>query len=192
MGRNKNTNERVAIKILKKKGMKPEISELYRNEIESLKLCQHENIVKLYDVIEDTTHIFIVMELLECGTLSDYIRNNKLRMQQNEAKKIIKGIAQALEYLKLFGIVHRDLKPNNILMTNDNIPKLADFGLATIVGPTQKCNEYVGTASFACPEAIIGIPYSFEADIWSFGILAYTILCGALPFVESKENILNQ
>lgn len=181
IGKHKETGNKVAIKILAKKKMKLKDYDLFRNEIEALKLCQHSNIVKLYDVIENLDSIFIVMELLNGGTLKSYLKEKRL-LSELAAKKIIRDIAGALEYLSKFGIVHRDLKPTNILMDDDGTPKLADFGLAILLGPCQKRKEFAGTLDYTCPEMIIGIPYGQEADMWSLGVITFAILCGNLPF----------
>lgn len=181
MGKIRENGKDVAIKILLKRKMRMKDYDLFRNEIEALKLCQHPNIVQLHDVIEDLESIYIVMELLNFGTLKDYLKVRS-RMSNDKAKHIVKGIANALDYLGKFGIVHRDLKPNNILMTEDGIPKLADFGLAILLGPSQKRKEFAGTLDYTCPEMIIGVPYGQEADLWSLGVITYNILCGKLPF----------
>lgn len=180
-GKIKENKKNVAIKTLLKKKMRMKDYDLFRNEIEALKLCQHQNIVQLYEVVENLDNIYIVMELLNFGTLKEYLKSRN-KLPENEAKNIIRGIANALEYLKKFGIVHRDLKPNNILMTEEGVPKLADFGLAILLGPSQKKKEFAGTLDFTCPEMIVGLPYGQEADLWSLGVITYNILCGKLPF----------
>lgn len=180
-GKIKGNEKSVAIKTLLKKKMRMKDYDLFRNEIEALKLCQHPNIVQLYEVVENLDNIYIVMELLNFGTLKEYLKSRN-KIPENEAKNIIRGIANALEYLRKFGIVHRDLKPNNILMTEEGVPKLADFGLAILLGPSQKKKEFAGTLDFTCPEMIVGLPYGQEADLWSLGVITYNILCGRLPF----------
>jgi len=180
-GKIKENGKDVAIKTLLKRKMRMKDYDLFRNEIEALKLCQHPNIVQLYEVIENLDNIYIVMELLNFGTLKEYLKSRN-RLPEDEAKKIIRGIVNALEYLGKFGIVHRDLKPNNILMTEEGIPKLADFGLAILLGPSQKKKEFAGTLDYTCPEMIIGLPYGQEADLWSLGVITYNILCDKLPF----------
>ena len=180
-GRHKESGNKVAIKVLAKRKMKMKDYDLFRNEIEALTLCQHTNIVRLYDVIESLDNIYIVMELLSAGTLKTYLKDRGM-LPEDKAKIVVLGIVKALEYLKQFGIVHRDLKPTNILMSEDSTPKLADFGLAILLGPFQKKKEFAGTLDYTCPEMIIGMPYGQEADMWSLGVITYNILCGRLPF----------
>eukprot|EP00826_Nyctotherus_ovalis_P050652 TRINITY_DN623_c0_g1_i2.p1 TRINITY_DN623_c0_g1~~TRINITY_DN623_c0_g1_i2.p1 ORF type:complete len:272 (+),score=101.50 TRINITY_DN623_c0_g1_i2:486-1301(+) len=181
LGKIKESGKSVAIKVLLKRKMRMKDYDLFRNEIEALKLCQHPNIVQLYDVIESLDNIYIVMELVNFGTLKEYLKTRG-RLCESAARNTIRGIVDALDYLGKFGIVHRDLKPNNILMTEQAVPKLADFGLAVLLGPSQKRKEFAGTLDFTCPEMIIGLPYGQEADMWSLGVIAYNILCGKLPF----------
>ena len=96
--------------------MKPQDYEMYRNEVEVLKLCQHPNIVQLYDVVESLDHIFIVMELMKGGTLRDYIKKHQSHLPEPAARKVVTDVVKALQYLKELNIVHRDLKPINILI----------------------------------------------------------------------------
>ncbi len=180
----------MAIKILDKKKMKLENCEMLRNEIETLKLCQHPNIVRLYDVMENSDHIFLIMELLAGGTLRDYVKKHKGLVPEEIGKKIVRALTSALEYLGKYGIVHRDLKLINILLTSseeDFVPKLADFGLAKILAPSQKCKGYAGTLHFCAPEVILGIPYAQNVDVWSLGVITHYLLYGVLPFSSTSD-----
>lgn len=165
--------------------MKMESYDMIRNEIEALKLCQHQNIVTLYDVLENVNHIFLVMEYLSGGTLRDYVKKSGGNLSEEKAKSIVKSIALALEYMAKYGIVHRDLKPINILLTSDPVNpvvKLVDFGLAKILWPSEQIKNYAGTLDFCSPEIILGIPYTQSVDIWSLGVITYYLLFGVLPF----------
>lgn len=169
--------------------------EMVRNEIEALKLCQHPNIVPLIHVLENSENVFLVMEYLGGGTLRDYVKRNGNRLKEEEAQRIVYSIASALEYMKKYAILHRDLKPINILLTSDpsnQTVKLADFGLATILLPSEQCKNYAGTLDFCSPEVILGIPYSYSADIWSLGVITYYLVYGALPFGNMAEEDLKR
>ena len=171
--------------------MKMKSYDMVRNEIEALKLCQHPNIVRLYDVMENVDYIFLIMELLNGGTLRDYMKRNNSKISESAARGIVKSIALAIEYMQKYGIVHRDLKPINILLTDAEesppVVKLVDFGLAAILGPSQMCKGYAGTLDFCSPEVIIGLPYAQGADIWSLGVITYYLLYGALPFSSPND-----
>ncbi len=175
--------------------MKIKNYEMVRNETEALKLCQHPNIVRLYDVLENVDYIFLVMELLTGGTLRDFMKKNGSKIPEETAKGFVKSIALALEYMHQYGIIHRDLKPINILLTDDPrnpVVKIVDFGLAAILGPSQSCKGYAGTLDFCSPEVIIGLPYAQSADIWSMGVVAWYLLYGSLPFSSVNDNDLKR
>eukprot|EP00831_Metopus_contortus_P026188 TRINITY_DN22353_c0_g1_i2.p1 TRINITY_DN22353_c0_g1~~TRINITY_DN22353_c0_g1_i2.p1 ORF type:complete len:188 (-),score=31.21 TRINITY_DN22353_c0_g1_i2:127-690(-) len=93
-------------------------------------------------------------------------------------------------YMGKYGIIHRDLKPLNILLTDDPLKqeiKIADFGLAMILGPSEKCKSYAGTLDFCSPEVVLGIPYAQGADIWSLGVVSFYLLYGRLPFQYADD-----
>ena len=180
----------VAIKILRKKEMKPESYEMVRNEIEALKLCQHPNIVRLYDVLENVDYIFLVMELLRGGTLRDFVKQHKGALDEAMVKQIIRSLAFALEYMEKYGIVHRDLKLINVLLAGDPFAlnvKLVDFGLAAILAPGQKCHSFAGTLHFCAPEVILGIPYAHSVDVWGLGVITYYLLFRKMPFIADND-----
>ncbi len=193
--RHKDTGDVVAIKILNKKKMKIKSYDMVRNEIEALKLCQHPNIVRLFDVLENVDYIFLVMELLSGGTLRDYMKRRNNKIPESAAKGVVRSIAEALQYMHHYGIVHRDLKPINILLVQDKdnpVVKIVDFGLAAILGPSQTCKGYAGTLDFCSPEVIIGLPYAQGADIWSLGVISYYLIYGALPFSSQSDSELKR
>ena len=99
-------------------------------------------------------------------------------------------IALAVQFLHSFGILHRDIKLENV-MTSDGgdraVPKLADFGLAKIVGPFETADEPFGTLGYAAPEVLRKEPYGPACDLWSLGCLTYALLCGALPFDHESQ-----
>jgi serine/threonine protein kinase len=184
----KETGRKVAIKILSKHKMKIKNYDMVRNEIEVLKLCQHPNILRLYDVLENVDYIFLVMELLGGGTLRDYMKAHNNKIPESKAKTFIRAIVSGLDYMNQFGILHRDIKPINLLFTNDGVLKIADFGLAIILGPSQQCMSCAGTLDFCAPEVIVGLPYGPKVDIWSMGIVAWYLLNGCLPFDSPNDS----
>lgn len=192
LGVHKKTKERVAIKIIKKEGMKAPDIELVRNEIDIMKLCHHPNIVKLLDHFENVDYIFIVMEYLSGGELQSYLTDKKFKFTENQAAKMIKQIGEAVKYIQQFGIIHRDLKPGNIMLAKkgEEYPtlKIMDFGLGKICGPNEKLNDGYGTLSFVAPEILLRTPYNKQIDIWSIGIILYYILSGELPFDDPENN----
>ena len=178
------------MKSMKKATMTEKDTEQMRNEIETLKMCQHPNIIKLLDVFENTDHVYIVMELLDGGDLFSYLEKRKFKIPEARARKIIHYLAGALFYLHSYGIIHRDIKPENILMVDKSESsdvKIVDFGLAKMIGPSQLCIDAYGTLGYVAPEVLSEKPYAKAADIWSLGVIAYLMLIGALPF-DSKDD----
>ena len=197
LAKHKETGRLVAIKIMAKKNMNNQDLELAKTEIDILKVSQHPNIIKLYDVYDTADFIYIVMEYCSGGDLFGYLEKRGFKLPEPRACEIIHKLAMAIFYIHSYGIVHRDLKPENILMTDQTERadiRLLDFGLGKIVGPTDKCNEPYGTLSYVAPEVLKEKPYDKSVDLWSLGIITYLMLCGFLPFDDetSEREIARQ
>ena len=196
-GINKETKKPVAIKIMAKKNMDKSDLELAKVEIDILKIGQHPNIIKLYDIYENENYIYIIMEYCSGGDLLSYFEYNDYELPETKVCEIIHKLSMAIYYLHSYGIVHRDLKPENILMTDLSAQadiRLLDFGLSKIVGNEEKCTEPYGTLSFVAPEVLQGKPYDKSVDLWSIGIITFLLLCGYLPFDDrhSEREIARQ
>jgi serine/threonine protein kinase len=176
---------------MSKKEMNNEDLELVKTEIEILKVCQHPNIIKLYDIFENVDYIYIIMEYCAGNDLFHYIEKRGFKLQEKRACQIIHKLCTAVFYIHSYGITHRDIKPENILMTDDTEEadiRLVDFGLSKIIGPDQNCKEPYGTISYVAPEVLLEKPYTKAVDLWSIGITTYLLLAGYLPFDhESSE-----
>ena len=193
----KQSGKEVAIKIMAKKNMSTADLELAKTEIDILKICNHSNIIKLYDIFDTPEYIYIIMEYCSGKDLFSYIEKRNYKLPEPRAANIIHKLSMAIFYIHSYGIIHRDLKPENILMTDntDNADiRLLDFGLSKIVGPGEKCTEPYGTLSFVAPEVLKGKPYDKSVDLWSIGIIAYLLMCGFLPFDDehSEREIARQ
>lgn len=146
------------MKIVTKKDLTLKDQELLKREIEVLKLCQHPNIIKFYDVFENSDYIYIVMEYLRGGDFFNYLETRSFKIPEERAKVIAHQIATAIYYLHSFGIVHRDLKPENILMVDqsfDSQIKIVDFGLSKTFGAGETCTEPFGTLCYVAPEILL-------------------------------------
>ena len=191
LGVEKKTNQRVAIKIIRKNKAKETDIELVRNEIDIMKLCYHPYVVHLLDHFENGEYIFIVMEYIKGGSLTDYMKSNKFNFTERRAAELIYQLAKGLKYLHKYGIIHRDLKPDNIMLTEasdkGNI-KIMDFGLSKILGKKEKSTDGFGTLTFVSPEVLIRKPYNKEVDIWSLGVILYLMLSGDLPFDDPDDD----
>ena len=160
-------------------------------EIDIMKLCHHPNVVHLLDHFENADYIFIVMEYIRGGRLTDYMKEKKFHFSEKRAAEIIYEIAIGVKYLHKYGIIHRDLKPDNIMLTESNDKghiKIMDFGLSKILGKKEKTSDGFGTLTFVSPEVLIRKPYNKEIDIWSIGVILYLILSGDLPFDDEEDD----
>ena len=180
---------------MKKSIMSQQDIELVKQEIEILKMCQHPNLIRMFDVFENIDHIYIVMEILDGGDLFSYLEKRKFKIPEQRASKIIHSLAAGLYYLHSYGIVHRDIKPENVLMidkTENSDVKIVDFGLSKMIGPTQLCTEPFGTLSYVAPEVLQQKPYGKGVDVWGLGILAYLMMVGSLPFDHEDDREVAQ
>ena len=197
LGINKETKKQVAIKIMAKKDMDKSDLELAKTEIDILKISQHPNIIKLYDMYENENYIYIIMEYCSGGDLLSYFEHYQYQLTETKICEIIHKLSMAIYFLHSYGIIHRDLKPENILMTDLTLHadiKLLDFGLSKIIGNDEKCTEPYGTLSFVAPEVLESKPYDKSVDLWSIGIITFLLLCGFLPFDDkhSEKEIARQ
>ena len=185
------TGEKVAVKILdKEKVLQESDKNRLEREIKILKILRHPNIVHLYNVIQNSTSIFLIMEYISGKELFDYIVLKK-RLQENEACKFYQQIISGIEYLHKLKIVHRDLKPENLLLDSKKNIKIVDFGLSNLYPKNELLNTACGSPYYAAPEMIRGEKYNgLLVDIWSSGIVLYAMLCGFLPFDDCNNEIL--
>lgn len=195
-GRNKYSQQLVAVKIIKKRhGLRR--SRVFR-EIEMFYHCQkHTNIIQLLEYFEESDKFYLVFEKAEGGPLLAHIQK-RIYFTENEASQIIKNLAEALKFLHQRGIAHRDLKPENILCHSESqlCPvKICDFDLGSGVvfshssSPvsTPELLTPVGSAEFMAPELVDALKgeatsYDKRCDLWSLGVIIYILLCGYPPF----------
>ena len=164
-----------------------------RREIKILRLFMHPHIIRLYEVVETPTDIFVVMEYVKAGELFDYIVE-KGRLGENEARHFFQQIISGVEYCHRNMVVHRDLKPENLLLDSRSNVKIADFGLSNVMRDGHFLRTSCGSPNYAAPEVISGRLYAGpEVDVWSCGVILYALLCGSLPFDdESIPNLFKK
>ena len=184
----KKTNYLRAVKAIKKRNVD---KDEFINEIEVLKTLDHPNIIKLFDCYYDRNFYYMVEEYCSGGDLFDYIQKEKC-FTERKASIIFKQLLSAVNHLHKKNIVHRDLKPENIVFiktkNNDIFIKIIDFG-ASITFKGKKLSQELGTIYYIAPEVIMN-DYNEKADIWSCGIILYTMLCGHPPFCGQDDNII--
>jgi 5'-AMP-activated protein kinase catalytic alpha subunit len=188
------TRHHVAVKILNKAKIKQlGMEEKVQREINILHLCTHPHIIRLYEVIDTPTDIFLVNEYVSGGELFDYIVS-KGRLSADEARNFFHQIISGVEYCHFQKIVHRDLKPENLLLDSNLNIKIADFGLSNLMRDGDFLRTSCGSPNYAAPEVISGHLYAGpEVDVWSCGVILYALLCGSLPFDdESIPNLFKK
>lgn len=172
------------------KAMPPPPPGLLR-EIAIMKLLDHENIVRLYDVWENHNELYLIMEYVEGGELFHYIEECS-GLEERESVYIFRQIVVALLYCHRLQIHHRDLKPENILLDRESRKiKLVDFGMAALQPEGKKLTTACGSPHYAAPEVIKNRPYDgAKADVWSCGVILYVMLTGMTPFNYDAERNL--
>ena len=181
----------VAVKILDKKKIEDEVDiERINREIEILRNIYHPNVCQMYETYTTIHNYYLIMEYVPGGDLFDYI-SEKSFLPENQACYFFRQLISAMEYLSSLGVTHRDIKPENILLNEDYTQiKLIDFGLSNYAENGEFLQSSCGSPCYASPEMLSGKPYSgLETDIWSAGIVLYSMLVGGLPFddVELKS-----
>ncbi|OLN88653.1 putative serine/threonine-protein kinase fhkC [Colletotrichum chlorophyti] len=185
----KSTGQRYAVKIFTKTAGMEERSkqEGLQQEIAVLMGVSHPNVLCLKDTFNERNAVYLVLELAPEGELFNFIVM-KQKLTEDETRKLFKQLFQGIKYLHDRNIVHRDIKPENILMVDTDLHvKLADFGLAKIIGEESFTTTLCGTPSYVAPEILAEgrhRRYTKAVDIWSLGVVLYICLCGFPPFSD--------
>ncbi|NWV24039.1 KS6A3 kinase, partial [Origma solitaria] len=183
----KASNMEYAVKIIDKSKRDP------TEEIEILlRYGQHPNIITLKDVYDDGKYVYVVTELMKGGELLDKILRQKF-FSEREASAVLFTITKTVEYLHTQGVVHRDLKPSNILYVdesgNPESIRICDFGFAKqLRAENGLLMTPCYTANFVAPEVLKRQGYDAACDIWSLGVLLYTMLTGYTPFANGPDD----
>ncbi|KAL7792639.1 hypothetical protein V8C37DRAFT_380175 [Trichoderma ceciliae] len=160
-------------------------------EVAILKLIEHPNIMKLYDIWENRSEIYLILEYIDQGDLFTFI-NTKGRLSEEVAIYFFRQMISAIAYCHSFNVCHRDLKPENILITADLQIKIADFGMAALhQTATHRLATACGSPHYAAPELLKNRQYRGDrADIWSMGVILFAMLSATLPFDDPDLRVM--
>jgi serine/threonine protein kinase len=178
----------VAVKVLTERS--DEVCRRFLLEAQSMARLNHPNIVAVYDVGVDRDHSYIILEYVRGKTMREIDRT---KISFDEAISLTVQLLEALQYAHSQGIIHRDIKPGNIIVSEDRVLKVMDFGLArrmTDVSNLTQSGEIVGTIAYLPPERFLGKSGDNTSDLYSVGVLLYELLCGKLPFTHESGDLV--
>ncbi|EDQ89058.1 uncharacterized protein MONBRDRAFT_25627 [Monosiga brevicollis MX1] len=179
------TGRDVAIKFIPREDC-PEDASAW-SEITALKTLQHPHVVRLYDVIRAPRTVMLVLECLKGGELFDYLISRR-RLSESEGQRFVRQILSALDFCHRKGIVHRDLKLENILLGDNDDIKVTDFGFSNVFKDGGLMSTFVGSPAYCAPEILANQKYIGPmADVWSLGVIIFTILTGQRRHQPAKD-----
>ncbi|XP_076449031.1 uncharacterized protein LOC143285548 isoform X6 [Babylonia areolata] len=184
------TGEKVAVKVIDKTKL-DEVSRSHLfQEVRCMKLVQHPNVVRLYEVIDTQTKLYLILELGDGGDMYDYIMRHTGGLEEKLAKRYFRQIVEAISYCHKLHVVHRDLKPENVVFFEKlGLVKLTDFGFSNMFAPGKKLETSCGSLAYSAPEILLGDSYDAPAvDVWSLGVILYMLVVGEAPFQEANDS----
>ncbi|WOL08227.1 CBL-interacting protein kinase 5-like [Canna indica] len=183
------TGQNVAIKVIdKEKVLRVGMIEQIKREISIMRRIRHPNIVQLYEVMANKNKIYFVMEYVKGGELFKKVAKGGLK--EDAARKYFQQLIEAIDFCHSRGVYHRDLKPENLLIDENGILKVSDFGLSAFKESQRQdglLHTLCGTPAYVAPEIINKKGYDgTKADLWSCGVILFVLLAGYLPFHDSN------
>ncbi|KAK6477233.1 SNF related kinase b [Huso huso] len=184
------TGQLVAVKVIDKTKLDSMAAGHLLQEVRCMKLVQHPNVVRLYEVIDTQTKLYLILELGDGGDMYDYIMRHEGGVSEDLAKVHFAQIVCAISYCHRLHVVHRDLKPENVVFfRQQGTVKLTDFGFSNRFQPGTMLMTSCGSLAYSAPEILLGEEYDAPAvDVWSLGVILYMLVCGQPPFQEANDS----
>ncbi|XP_057435115.1 serine/threonine-protein kinase STY46-like isoform X2 [Lotus japonicus] len=175
-------NQDVAIKVLKDENLNDDIRKEFAQEVYILSKVQHKNVVKFVGACTKPPNLNLITEYLSGGSMYDFLHLHKTVLALPSLLKVAIDVSKGMEYLHQCGIIHRDLKTANLLIDENGVVKVADFGVAKVYNQPGIMTAETGTYRWMAPEVIGHKPYDHKADVFSFAIVLWELLTGKLPY----------
>ncbi|CAJ1857379.1 unnamed protein product [Sphenostylis stenocarpa] len=181
------TGDSVAVKVIdKEKILKIGLVDQTKREISIMKRIKHPNVLQLFEVLATKTKIYFIIEYAKGGELFNKVA--KGRFSEDRTRKYFQQLVSAVDFCHSKGVYHRDLKPENLLLDENGVLKIADFGLSAFVESHRQDNmlhTVCGTPAYVAPEVVCRKGYDgAKSDVWSCGVILFVLLAGHLPFYD--------
>ncbi|KAH9710743.1 serine/threonine-protein kinase STY17 [Citrus sinensis] len=175
-------SQEVAIKVLKPECVNTEMLKEFSQEVYIMRKIRHKNVVQFIGACTRPPNLCIVTEFMARGSIYDFLHKQKGVFQLTSLLKVAIDVSKGMNYLHQNNIIHRDLKTANLLMDENGVVKVADFGVARVQAQSGVMTAETGTYRWMAPEVIEHKPYDYKADVFSFGIALWELLTGELPY----------
>ncbi|WVZ19986.1 hypothetical protein V8G54_007308 [Vigna mungo] len=175
-------NQDVAIKVLKHENLNENIQREFAQEVYILSKIQHKNVVKFVGACTKPPNLYLVTEYMPGGSMFDFLHKQKTALALPSLLKVAIDVSEGMKYLHQNNIIHRDLKAANLLIDENGVVKVADFGVARVHNQSGIMTAETGTYRWMAPEVIEHRPYDHKADVFSFAIVLWELLTGKLPY----------
>ncbi|KFK30451.1 hypothetical protein AALP_AA7G262600 [Arabis alpina] len=175
-------SQEVAIKVLKPERLDSELEKEFAQEVFIMRKVRHKNVVQFIGACTKPPHLCIVTEFMPGGSVYDYLHKQKGVFKLPALFKVAIDICKGMSYLHQNNIIHRDLKAANLLMDENEVVKVADFGVARVKAQTGVMTAETGTYRWMAPEVIEHKPYDHKADVFSYGIVLWELMTGKIPY----------
>ncbi|KAL3383212.1 hypothetical protein AABB24_002619 [Solanum stoloniferum] len=175
-------SQEVAIKILKSERLNAELQTEFAQEVYIMRKVRHKNVVQFIGACTRPPNLCIVTEYMSGGSVYDYLHKQRGSFKLPTLLKVAIDVSKGMNYLHQNNIIHRDLKAANLLMDENEVVKVADFGVARVKAQTGVMTAETGTYRWMAPEVIEHKPYDHKADVFSFGVVLWELLTGKIPY----------